>query len=282
MSENNEQDELEHYQSELAETLQSKRQRIFMMILGAALGAIPWIGNFLSGAVNFKSAEDQVKTNKLYEEWLAEHARKMAELRETLTIVLKRLDEFPVEINARLQSEEYLGIVRKAFRLWDTSDTVDKKEIIRKLITNAGAYELVSDDIIRLFLDWIDTYHEIHFAVIKEIYQSAAITRHGIWTKLNGASVREDSMEADVFKMLIRDLSMGGVIRQHRETTAWGEYVKKTPVKRKSTLPNSKSTYKSAFDNEEYYELTQLGKQFVHYTMNEVVTRVGSSDGVEE
>ena len=247
-----------------------------MMILGAALGAIPWIGNFLSGAVNFKSAEDQVKTNKLYEEWLKEHASKMAELRETLTNVLKRLDEFPEEINARLQSEEYLGIVRKAFRLWDTSDTMEKKDIIRKLITNAGAYQFISDDIIRLFLDWINTYHEIHFAVIKEIYQSAAITRHSIWAKLNGSSVREDSMEADVFKMLIRDLSMGGVIRQHRETNSWGEYVKKTPAKRKTSYGNSFNTYKSAFDDEEYYELTQLGKQFVHYTMNEVVTRVGT------
>lgn len=250
-----------------------------MMILGAALGAIPWIGNFLSGAVNFKSAEDQVKTNKLYEEWLAEHARKMAQLGETLTSVLKRLDEFPEEINARLQSEDYLGIVRKAFRLWDASDTEEKRDIIRKLITNAGAYELVSDDIIRLFLDWINAYHEIHFAVIRAVYQRGTITRYGIWSSLNGADVREDSMEADVFKMLIRDLSMGGVIRQHRETNASGEYLRKTPVKRKtSPYGNSSTTYTSAFDDNEYYELTQLGKQFVHYTMEELVSRIDNRE----
>jgi hypothetical protein len=31
---------------------------------------------------------------------------------------------------------------------------------------------------------------------------------------------------------------------------------------------------KSAFDSEEPYELTELGRQFVHYTMQEVVPRV--------
>jgi hypothetical protein len=32
---------------------------------------------------------------------------------------------------------------------------------------------------------------------------------------------------------------------------------------------------KSAFDNDEPYELTELGKYFVHYTMDEVVPRIG-------
>ena len=34
---------------------------------------------------------------------------------------------------------------------------------------------------------------------------------------------------------------------------------------------------KSAFDNEEGYVLTELGKEFVHYTMNETVTRVAGN-----
>ena len=32
----------------------------------------------------------------------------------------------------------------------------------------------------------------------------------------------------------------------------------------------------SAFDDEKQYELTELGKQFVHYTMNEIVPRIGA------
>ncbi|WP_321997484.1 hypothetical protein [Draconibacterium orientale] len=61
---------------------------------------------------------------------------------------------------------------------------------------------------------------------------------------------------------------MGGIIRQHRETDYFGNFVKKQTRK-----PNS-GTLKSAFDDEEQYELTELGSQFVHYTMEDVVTRI--------
>lgn len=33
----------------------------------------------------------------------------------------------------------------------------------------------------------------------------------------------------------------------------------------------------SAFDDEKQYELTELGKQFVHYTMNEIVPRISAA-----
>ena len=79
----------------------------------------------------------------------------------------------------------------------------------------------------------------------------------------------EDSAEADLYKLLIRDLSTGSVIRQHRESNAYGEFVKKPRKKR-----TSGDTLKSAFDEEESYELTELGVQFVHYTMEEVVPRI--------
>jgi len=113
-------------------------------------------------------------------------------------------------------------------------------------------------------------YHEVHFSIIKAIYQQPGITRHEIWQQLNGAQVRENSLEADVFKLLIRDLSMGSVIRQHRPTDYHGNFVKK-PTKKGSSVS---STMKSAFDDQDEYELTELGQQFVHYTMNEVVPRI--------
>jgi hypothetical protein len=195
----------------------------------------------------------------------------MQKLAETLLTVMKRLDEFPEEINNRLESEEYLQIVRKSFRSWDNSDTHEKRELIRKLLTNSGTNSLDPDDLIRLFLDWIDLYHEVHFLVIKVIYQKPGVTRFEIWQELNGKSAKENSLEADLFKLLIRDLSMGSVIRQHRETDYYGNFIKK-PVKKPSTPSR---TMKSAFDDSESYELTELGQKFVHYTMNEVVPRIG-------
>jgi hypothetical protein len=269
-------DEVEQIKAELAKSAGTQRERIFLLIMGAVLGSIPWVGGFLSAVLNFQSGEGQAKTNQLYQKWFEEHEKKMQDLFQTMAQVLQRLNEFPEEINARLESEEYLNVVRKAFRIWDTSDTHEKKEIVRKLVSNAGAYTIVDDDLIRLFLNWIDYYHEVHFAVIRTIYHNEGITRYQIWQQLNGQEVREDSMEADIFKLLIRDLSMGSVIRQHRPVDYAGNYIKKTPAKKNIYAAK---TMKSAFDDNESYELTELGRKFVHYTMSDLVPRVGGASG---
>jgi hypothetical protein len=84
-----------------------------------------------------------------------------------------------------------------------------------QLITNAAGTRVCSDDIVRLFLDWLDTYHEAHLAVIREIHKNEEPTRYDIWLAVYGEPVpRDDSPEADLYRMLIRDLSTGGVIRQ--------------------------------------------------------------------
>lgn len=257
---------------ELIKSFDSKRKRIFSKLFGAALGSVPWVGGFLSAMSDFKSDETQAKNNQLYQQWLEEHKNKMQTLAETLIQVMKRLDEFPEEINERLESEEYLQIVRKSFRSWDNSDTQEKRDLIRKLLTNSGTNKIVPDDLIRLFLDWIDLYHEVHFSVIRAIHKNPGATRLEIWNELSGKSVREDSLEADLFKLLIRDLSMGSVIRQHRQTDYHGNFLKKPTAKRGTS---TSTTMKSAFDNNESYELTELGQHFVHYTMNEAVPRIG-------
>jgi len=255
---------------ELDKVFESKRKRIFSKITAAALGSIPWVGGLLSAAAGFRSEEGQVGTNTLIQEWLEEHKAKMQRLAETLVATMKRLDEFPEDINNRLESEEYLQVVRRSFKSWDNADTQEKRELVRKLLTNAGTTSIDSDDLIRLFLDWIDLYHDIHFAVIKTVYQNPEATRLEIWRELRGKEVREDSMEADLFRLLIRDLSTGGVLRQHRATDYQGNFIKKTP---KKTISRT-TTMKSAFDDSETYELTELGQKFVHYTMDEVVPRI--------
>jgi hypothetical protein len=94
-----------------------------------------------------------------------------------------------------------------------------------------------------------------------------------IWMGVHGARVREDSAEADMFKLIIRDLSTGSVIRQHRERDCHGNWIKKTRPPRRG---QSSQTMKSAFDEEEEYELTELGTQFVRYTMDEVMPRIAA------
>ena len=167
-----------------------------------------------------------------------------------------------------------MELVRQGFRVWDDAATEEKKRLVQRLLTNAAGTTLCDDDVVRLFIDWIDHYHETHFAVIREIYRNRGVTRGEIWDAIHGSRPREDSAEADLFKLLMRDLSTGGVIRQHRPTDAQGRFLSQ----RKRSSPRPKGVLKSAFDEVEPYELTQLGRQFVHYAMDEAGPRIGSAE----
>lgn len=56
----------------------------------------------------------------------------------TLSSVLSRLESFGENLQERIQSEEYLALVRQGFRSWDRAETEEKREFIRKLLENAG------------------------------------------------------------------------------------------------------------------------------------------------
>jgi len=248
------------------------RWQKYCRLVANAMSAIPWIGTILSSGAQVHGEKEQDQTNELYEEWLKVHKSKIGDLMVSLDEVAGRLESISEENESRIQSEEYMGLVRRAFRSWDEAETTEKREYVVNLISNAAASHLCPDDQVRLFNDWLDTYHEIHFKVIRAIYQSPGVTRLGIWRSVSDVIPREDSAEADLFRLLIRDLSTGGVIRQYRETTYDGQFVKKS-TKGKARGSGSK-TMESAFEDSKQYQLTDLGSQFVHYTMNQVVKRL--------
>jgi hypothetical protein len=263
-------DPVEKIKNELSKHASTKRQRIVEKFILAALGSIPWVGGFISAAGSIKSDEGAVKMNVLQTEWLKEHEEKMGNLSSTIEDIIKRFESIQEEVLDRMEDEDYLNLVRKTFRTWDNADTQEKRKYSANLIVNASATKICSDDIIRLFIDWLDLYHEAHFAVIREIFKNPQITRYEIWSNLNGTMPREDSAEADLYKLLIRDLSTGGVIRQDKEVNHSGQFMKSNAPRMRS----SSRTMESAFEDTKGYVLTELGKQFVHYTMNEVVTRI--------
>lgn len=260
---------------ELDRSLGGDRQRRYRRFLMAALGSVPWVGGFIAAAAALSGEADQQEVNELQQEWLEEHREKLHELARTLVEIVDRLESFGDEIRQRIESDEYLALVRRAFRTWDQADTDEKRRLVKNLLMNAGGTSLCSDDLVRLFIQWIEYYHEAHFAVIRTIFKAPGSTRADVWADLHANYVREDSAEADLFKLLVRDLSTGGVIRQHRDTTPDGQYLRKTAARRPKG-PGASRTIKSAFDDSDRYELTELGRQFVHYTMNEVVPRIGT------
>ena len=199
----------------------------------AALAGIPWIGGFLSAVSALDSEKAQAGINALQQQWLEQHRRKIEELGQDLAEILARLESLGGVADERVQEDSYLQLVQHGFRAWDRSATREKRDLIKRLLTNAGATRLSSDDVVRLFIEWIDRYHEIHFAVIRAIYNNPGITRAGIWEEISGAEVRDDSPEADLFKLMIRDLSAGSVLRQARETDHQGRFLRKPDRERR-------------------------------------------------
>lgn len=272
--EDDEQRALAEIRAALAATSVSPKRRAVEKFVLAALSSIPWVGGFISAAASLKVDQRGVEKDNLQSKWLEEHSKKMTRLSGTLGDVAARLDNLGESIDERVMSEEYLSLVRVAFRAWDRSETDQKREYVGNLVSNAAGTRLCSDDVVRLFVDWLDAYHEVHFGVMREIYKNPGATRFEIWEALYGEPTREDSAEADLYRLLIRDLSTGGVIRQERETTGDGRFLRKKPVRNRRSGAGS-GTMESAFEDSKPYVLTELGKQFVHYTMNEVVPRVG-------
>jgi hypothetical protein len=240
----------------------------------AAIGSVPWVGGFLAAAASIPGDEAEAQKDHLRSQWLDEHQTKLGNLRATLDEVSDRFEKLGPAIEERVQSPEYLSLVRQAFRAWDRAETDDKRQYVGNLLANAAGTRVCSDDVVRLFIAWLDLYHESHFAVIREIYKNPGSTRFDIWSELYGDPPREDSAEADLYRLLIRDLSTGGVIRQARDTNEAGQFLRRRPVRRRGPAP---ATMESAFEDSKQYLLTELGKQFVHYTMNEVVPRLGPS-----
>jgi hypothetical protein len=244
-------------------------------LVAAALGSIPWIGGLIAASASFTAETEQQKLNELQRLWLEHHREKIKQVSNTLADIFIRLDNFGDEVQQRIESPEYLALVGAGFRSWDQADTEEKRQMFKRLLTNAGASTLCSDDLIRLFQHWIELYHETHFVVMKQIYKHPNITRGQLWDNIHGSRPREDSSEADLFRYLIRDLSTGGVIRQPRETDAYGQFLKKDT--RGQSHQNPSRVMESAFEDTKPYVLTELGKKFVHYVMEDVVPQLGST-----
>lgn len=270
---------VERISAELSKSGSSRRERLSYTFLMAALGSIPWVGSLLSAAASVPGDEKSARADDLRTRWLEEHQRKLIQLQATLQYISGRFEALGPTIDERIQSPEYLALVRQGFRTWDRAESDEKRQYVGNLLTNAAGTGLTSDDVIRLFVSWLDLYHEAHFAVMREIFKEQGVTRFEIWSRIYGECPREDSAEADLYRLLIRDLSTGGVIRQPRDTTEEGQFLRRRPTRRRGHAP---TTMESAFEDTKPYVLTELGRQFVHYTMNEVVARLGNESGTED
>lgn len=240
--------------------------------LQAIGGAVPFAGGVFSAIAGAWSEGEQEKVNRFFEHWVRMLQDELKEKEETIIEIMARLDLQDEAIAKRVESKEYQSLVKKTFREWSGAESDEKRIYIRNILANAAASEVSSDDVIRMYIDWINQYSEMHFQVIAAIYNSEGITRGEIWRKIGKGPVREDSADADLYKLLIRDLSTGGIIRQHREYDYYGNPLAKKPQRRPKGSGAKPAI--SAFDENEGYDLTGLGQQFVHYAMSDLPLRI--------
>lgn len=237
-------------------------------------GVVPFAGGFLSAAANAWSENEQQKANRFFTHWLKMLEDEIREKEKTILEIMARLDMRNEETTRRIESKEYQSLLKKTFREWSGAESEEKRTYIRNILANAAATTMTSDEVVRLFIDWLASYSELHFKVVAIIYQhqSGGITRGNVWTELGKKEVAENSADADLFKLLFRDLSTGGVIRQHRDVDYYGNFIPKTTQRRPKGSGPKPIT--SAFDDDDLYELTELGKQFVHYAMTDLPLKI--------
>jgi hypothetical protein len=250
----------------------SDRNKWIRGALNAAGGAIPFAGGLISAAAGIWSEAEQQHALEALRAWVKMLEEELHEKQRTILEIVARLDMHDDEIARRVRSSEYQSLLKKAFRNWAGTESVKKQEYIRNILSNAASTRVVSDDVVSLFIEWLQTYSEFHFEVIGEIYRNPGSTRGDVWHNLGKQSVREDSAEADLFRLLVHDLSTGRIVRQHRETDYAGNFIARRPSK--PALRGTIRTMKSAFDDSERYELTALGQQFVHYAMTELTVKI--------
>ena len=256
---------------ELEQSLHAPKYEKYARFVAAALGSVPVIGGVFGASAALHAEAKQDRANDLICRWLEEQGEKIHALSTTLDDIIRRVEQLGHEAEARLNEENYLSLVRQGFRVWDGANTEAKRDYVRRTLTNAAGTTICSDDLVRLFLDWISRYDDTHFRVIRVLFHNRGATRARIWEEIGRADVREDSAEADLFKLLIFDLSTGHVLRQIRQTNEQGQFLAK---RRTGRSVGRSTTLESAFEDTKPYELTSMGDQFATYVLNETVPRL--------
>lgn len=245
-------------------------------------GVVPFAGGLFSAAAGAWSEKEQEKINNFIRHWLKMLEDEIKEKENTILEIMARLDIHTEEIAKRIESKEYQSLLKKTFREWSGAESEEKRVYIRNILANAAASNVTSDDVVKLFIDWLKTYSEMHFHVIAAVYNASGISRGAVWRKIGKESAREDSAEAGLYRLLIRDLNMGGIIRQHRQKDSSGTFYAKTPQKRVTSARTGPKPMESAFDENDLYELSELGQQFVHYAMTDLPLKIEYKSQSEE
>lgn len=263
-----------------AESFKYEKYARFVM---AVLGVLPWFGPLLAAGSAAYGEKKQEVHNLLLTRWMQEHEQRLQNLQTGLATIINRVKSLGEDAEKKLNEEGFLKLARRAYRAWDKAQSSEKRKLFERLLINAAGTHLCSKDMVRLFIDWIDRYDETHFRIIAAIHTcgDGNLTRLGIWLRTSGEEVpREDSSQADLYRLLIHDLSVGHVIRIERAIAPDGNRIRQKPSGKRKRGVAANQFLQSSFEDKKRYELTQLGKEFVHYVLNDAVPRLTETSRV--
>jgi len=115
-----------------------------MSILG---GAIPLLGGAVSGAAGAWSEKEQDHFNRVAASWLQLQKDEIKEIGVTIAEILTRLDLNDEDIRKRIESPEYLSLLKKCFRDWSAAESEAKRILVRNLLSNAAVNKICTDDV---------------------------------------------------------------------------------------------------------------------------------------
>ena len=107
---------LDDIKKSLSERIRKGKKEKYKRFVLSALGSIPWVGGFISGIGSLRSEKDQNQINELQQQWLEEYKNQLYDLVQALEDICTRFDELGEQIEERIQSPEYLSLVKKSFR----------------------------------------------------------------------------------------------------------------------------------------------------------------------
>ena len=108
---------------------------VILQLLIADQCRVPLIAGVLSAAAQAEGGQERL--DEMQKLWLKEHEEKIVKRGTTIAQILERLKASGDDVLERIQSEEYLALIRKGSK-HGIDLTQKKRGFIRKLLSNAG------------------------------------------------------------------------------------------------------------------------------------------------
>jgi hypothetical protein len=119
-------------EQELEQAMQSgTAPKLARFMLAAVSGVVPGFGGAIGGVASAWSEKEQDNINEILKNWLKFQEDELKEIGLTLAEVFFRLDQvdesIKEKVKQRVQSPEYLRLIKKCFRDWSAAERRVKK-----------------------------------------------------------------------------------------------------------------------------------------------------------